>query len=683
MKTRRSFASSLHLAIFATALFMLSAAASALTTIQSITSQPNPAQPGQTVTHVMSGVTDAGGLEGSASFSLSRDGVVVFSDTAPTFLDTVDVGTGFFQEAFSLPESAHSVPGSYVLVVTLDGLESGETPFTASGSTSFTVSGVVGESVIVSPSSLTLSGGAGETPTTTFTVISGTAPFTFVSTNEEGRGSFSVTSAGLNEPVEYGFRIPGAATEDTVIEDTIIVTDANGATATVLATINVSADTPITQDDIDDALQALAQTEPQRATARAIGIICPSGSAEPRLQEDCNVVVGGALQPDGSELQTQAGEALAQITTDQATASVEVSQTTMQGQLRNLGSRISALRHGATGLSTRGLSLNIDGQLVPAGELADGFLQDLSGARGGAAGGDTTFDFGRLGVFVNGQVTQGDRDRTDNVAGFEFDTISITAGADYRFTDQVVAGAALGYSSSDTDLDGNGGGVESDGYSISIYGTYFEASGLYLDGSLTYGSNSFDQKRNIRYTIGTVTVDQTAKADFDGDQWSASVGGGYNFSRGPLSFGPTARLEYVKTEVDGFSEKMSAPTANGGGWATEIESQDFTSLTTRLGGEVAYAVSTGWGVLLPNAQIEWVHEFEDSGSDVVGRYLQDTSGTAFSFAADDVDRNYYNLSLGVSAQFADGQSAYLYYRKLFGYDDYDADTFGGGVRLEF
>ena len=49
MKTRRSFASSLHLAIFATALFMLSAAASALTTIQSITSQPNPAQPGQTV----------------------------------------------------------------------------------------------------------------------------------------------------------------------------------------------------------------------------------------------------------------------------------------------------------------------------------------------------------------------------------------------------------------------------------------------------------------------------------------------------------------------------------------------------------------------------------------------------------------------------------------------------------
>ncbi|MCP5306905.1 MAG: autotransporter domain-containing protein [Chromatiaceae bacterium] len=533
--------------------------------------------------------------------------------------------------------------------------------------------------ITTSPTSLSLTGQAGETPTTTFAVTSGIGPFLLESANTEGRGSFSNTTPALNEVVTYGFRIPGAATDQQVITDTITVTGSDGAQLVLLATITVGTST----SPIEGVLQSIATTPPQVATAAAIEIICPSGVAEPQLQADCDAVVGGALSADGSLLQAQAAEALAQVTTDQATASLDASQLNMRGQIRNLGARIVALRGGVGGFSARGLTFNFDGQSIAAGDIADAMLRELNSANGGGASSDGGVDFGRWGVFVNGTVGSGDRDETDNVAGYEFDTVSLTVGADYRYNDNLIAGVAVGYSNNDTDLDANGGGVEADSYNLSLYGTYFDEAGLYVDGMLSYGRSNFDQKRNIRYTIGSVNVDQTAKADFDGTEWSASLGGGYSFSRGPLTFGPTVRLEYIKTDVDAFDEKMSDPNAAGGGWATHIESQDLSSFTSQIGGEVSYAISTNWGVLLPNAQLQWVHEFEDNSGNVVGHYLQDTSSTSFSLPVDDLDQNYFNMTLGVSAQFAQGRSAFIYYRQLLGYDDLDAYTVGGGLRLEF
>jgi outer membrane autotransporter protein len=135
--------------------------------------------------------------------------------------------------------------------------------------------------------------------------------------------------------------------------------------------------------------------------------------------------------------------------------------------------------------------------------------------------------------------------------------------------------------------------------------------------------------------------------------------------------------------VDGYSEIMSSPTLDGGGWASSIGSQDVKSITLQLGGDVSYAFSQSWGVLLPQAHFEWVHEFEDDSPNVTGFFLQDPSRTSFSLNTDKPDSDYFNLRLGVSAQFAAGRSAHIYYRKLIGYDNLDLDAIGAGVRIEF
>ena len=538
---------------------------------------------------------------------------------------------------------------------------------------------------VVSPSALDISGAPGETATGTFTITQGTGPFTARPANTD-RGSVDNPNLDVGETVTYSFRIPSAATDQQQFTDTISVTSAAGEPVTIPVTITASA--PGGGDDasnpIDDAMESIAKTQPQRATGGVIGTICPKGIVAPRLQEDCNVVVGAALTPEGSDPHSQAATALGQVTSDQAAAPVNASQTSVAAQNRNLASRISALQQGARmGMSAGGLSFHLNGETLPAGQLTDEWMRQLTASGGGAAGSDSIFDSGRLGVFINGNISLGDKDRTANEEGFEFQTTGITLGADYRFTDQLVLGAAVGYIKNDTDLDADGGQLDADGYSLSLYGTFFQDSGLYADGMVSFGRNDYDQQRNIRYDIGSVSVDQTAASDFDGDQWSASFGGGYSFSRGALAFGPTARLEYVNAKVDAFEETMSNPIANGGGWATRIENQEMDSFNLQLGGDLSYAVSQSWGVLLPQIHMEWVHEFKDDAHNVDGHFLLDPSSTAFSLNTDSPDSDYFNVRLGVSAQFAQGRSAYIYYRKLIGYQDLDMDSFSAGVRLEF
>jgi outer membrane lipase/esterase len=96
----------------------------------------------------------------------------------------------------------------------------------------------------------------------------------------------------------------------------------------------------------------------------------------------------------------------------------------------------------------------------------------------GTRSGDDQSPFGKLGVFANGTFTLGDKDRTSREAGFDFHTLGMTAGVDYRFKDNFILGAAFSFASTDADLDGSGGSMDAKQYSGSIYGTYYLSSSM-------------------------------------------------------------------------------------------------------------------------------------------------------------------------------------------------------------
>jgi uncharacterized protein with beta-barrel porin domain len=78
----------------------------------------------------------------------------------------------------------------------------------------------------------------------------------------------------------------------------------------------------------------------------------------------------------------------------------------------------------------------------------------------------------------------------------------MTAGLDYRFIKNFIAGIAFGYNNSRANTDSAGSKVKMDGYTFGTYGTYYNGD-FYLDGSVSYGISDYDNTRRIVFPVST------------------------------------------------------------------------------------------------------------------------------------------------------------------------------------
>ncbi len=336
-------------------------------------------------------------------------------------------------------------------------------------------------------------------------------------------------------------------------------------------------------------------------------------------------------------------------------------------QFDNVLFRLTELRHGGPALSASGINLDWGGKRISGSDLAR-MMRELTG---GGAGGDGVADSGRLGLFLSGGLGTGDRDATPREKGFGFDSYGLTGGLDYRFGDSLILGAALGYGSTEAEFDGNPDATDVDGWSALVYGTWFPDEAFYLDWVLSAGRSNFDVRRFDPFS------GLTARADTDGRQYALSFGGGYELSRNGWTFGPHARVEYARVDVDGYRESAVA------GNEYVFDDQDATSLRTTLGAQISYAVSSAYGVFLPQARIDWTHEFQNDSSLVTAYLANDPTLTPVSLRTDEPDRDYAHLSLSVSAVFAGGTSGFISYEKLLAHSYLGSDWIQLGVRKEF
>jgi outer membrane lipase/esterase len=329
-------------------------------------------------------------------------------------------------------------------------------------------------------------------------------------------------------------------------------------------------------------------------------------------------------------------------------------------QTTNIGLRLQALRQGATGVTLTGLPL----KLVASSEPVAGMSSMSALAKQSAVASSLP---SRLGAFANVQGSFGNQDVTAREPGFDFHTVGATVGADYRFTDQFILGLAGSYLRTSLDLDDSAGDSRANGYSLSAYTNYYILEKLYVDGIATFGWNTYDTERNNTDGNGT------ARASTDGPQYSFSVGSGYDFNVGPLAFGPAVRVDYVRVHIDGYHETGAGPSN------ARIDSQTIESLTTNVGGQARYVVSTAWGVLSPFVRAEWVHEFKGDNRTVTAS----VGPTVVTLQTNTPDRDYLNLGIGTSATFKKGVSAFIDYDVVLGRTNFTSHAFTGGVRIEF
>lgn len=398
------------------------------------------------------------------------------------------------------------------------------------------------------------------------------------------------------------------------------------------------------------------------SAGNALRNTCITGrNAGNQFQTDCNAIFGS---PAGV-----AANAVNQVAADQASAQNAAATRQFRTSLGAIGGRLAQIR--------------LSGQPANGDVVSIAQNGDTLSLSGGGASADGSV--GALGGFATVKYRTGDHDLTDYQPGFDFDGWALVGGVDYRLSEDMVAGVALSYMQDDVDYAGGRGDMSSDAWGITVYGTWYQGEALFIDGMLGYGSTDYDLKRRLSYVAGAQTVNQVASSDADGSLLTMSIGGGYNIANGSTTYTPLVRLDYARNKVDGFTESMSNPAAAGGSMAVQVDDATYTSLTSRLGLQVAHAFSHSGGVVQPSIQVDWVHEFQNDQEKVSGRYISDilNNGTPFFVFTDNPDRNYFDVQVAVSGQFADGVSGFLSYNTLLGFDDLTYHAVNAGVRLEF
>lgn len=321
-------------------------------------------------------------------------------------------------------------------------------------------------------------------------------------------------------------------------------------------------------------------------------------------------------------------------------------------------------------------------------------------ARGGPAAGYSSgqeggMEWGGFSLLVNARGESFDRDReaVDEELGYEGDSYALEIGLDYRVSDRLVLGGLLGVQRTDSDFDADApgrnftpasdqGGTESDNVNLTLFGSYNVTDAFYVEGTLGAGFSDYEFRRSAIFQESTRAVAQTAMnatGDSEGTEYSASIGAGYDFYSAAWSFGPYVKLNYTHSSVDGYTESDSANT----GLAMRIGDNDRTSLTSVLGVQGSYAISTDFGVVVPQARVEYEHEFDNDPSTVSQSFVQDSAGTAFSLRGDKPDRDYYNVGASVVLILPNGWIPYLDYEQLISYNDLQRRRLTAGLRVEF
>ncbi|MGH7801374.1 MAG: autotransporter domain-containing protein [Thermodesulfobacteriota bacterium] len=351
--------------------------------------------------------------------------------------------------------------------------------------------------------------------------------------------------------------------------------------------------------------------------------------------------------------------------------------------LKKLHIRLSAVRTGtASSVTLQGLAFNANDITFKDTRVAD-ISPIIPFTVANQVSADEPSPFGKLGIFVNGSYNFGDRDQSTTQNGFDFNIFDVTGGVDYRFTNNFVLGVAFTYVRTDIDLDLSAGSLDTNAYYGSVYGSLYILDNFYIDGLANFGWIDYNSKRNINFTVDGTTVNQTANGDTNGFYYAFSANAGYDFHFEGLTFGPLGRFNYSQANIDGFQETIEGGGA-GTGLALDVDDQDAKSLTTALGAQASYAISTGWGVFLPQVLFEWVHEFEDPGSTsatfVAGGGLG--INPTINVQGEDPDRDTFNLGGGISAVFPHGISAFAYYESILGWEDVTSYYISGGIRFE-
>lgn len=267
-----------------------------------------------------------------------------------------------------------------------------------------------------------------------------------------------------------------------------------------------------------------------------------------------------------------------------------------------------------------------------------------------------------------------DRDATIFEEGYDSDIWRVTVGVDYQFTDRIFAGLAFDYYQQDGNFDG-GGGFDIKSLGFIGFGSFLPTDNTFFQFYGGYARNEYDRTRITTFTQYIYSYSGAPNANYDANQYSAGIIGGYDFSIGNVTIGPRIGFDWIHTDFETYSEEGDS------GLELTFHDDDQTLLQARAGVRTLISFRTDFGVVVPQASFDWKHEFANDQRTAEVSFVDDTRAQRFTYETGKPDRDWFEINAGVAAALPNGIQLFGNYRTMVGHSFFDSRA--GTIMLRY
>ena len=415
-------------------------------------------------------------------------------------------------------------------------------------------------------------------------------------------------------------------------------------------------------------------TTPEAAVAGALTSLCPAlldvnASYPPealRLHDICAQLNNGADATQAyTALSSRSNTAISTIVVQQPSAV----------PFALIGARLAALqRRSAQSLQSSNEFYDFDQLRIPSAWVLA--ASDATTATDAAA--KSTLPASQWSFYINGEGANYKQDALASVAGFKGNTTSALFGLDYRLGSHAAVGAASRIAKGAMDIVADGGSLDTTDANVTFYGSWFSDSGAHVDATAGFGTGAFKMTRRIQFVLGNMTIDDTAKGKPNGNQYTVTLGAGYDpyFSNG-INASFSGMLRYCASTIDAYNE------AGSNGLNLHIDSQKLKSSAAMLSALLQKSVSFQSFVLLPQASLSYTRNLGGDDATLRAHFIADPAQTPFEFKTKTDDPDFATLALGTSALFPGGSTLFVQYERLLLTQHYAQQSIALGWRREF
>ena len=311
-----------------------------------------------------------------------------------------------------------------------------------------------------------------------------------------------------------------------------------------------------------------------------------------------------------------------------------------------------------------------------------------------AASADAAVEGGkRRGVFIAGEYESLDREVTTFEDGYDSDIQRLVAGVDFQPAVRWVAGIAFDAAKQKGDFNG-GGDFEVKSYGLVGFGSFLPTDKTFVQFYGGFARDSYSRDRMGVFTYlnpdGSPRVPPTLSgiqnADYNADVYSAGILGGYDFPMRNVTISPFVGIDWKRIEFDTYSES-GFDTSGGASGPSGLELTFYenrqTSLQSSIGVQALVALRAGFWVVVPQASVNWKHEFENDQRTVQVSFVGDRRAKRFTYQTDEPERDWGEINVGVTAVSPGGLQVFGNYRTLVEHAFFDSNVVTVGIRVPF